>query len=540
VIRLRGAEGALVNRAGLRLVALLAAVYLALAMGTGSTGVSSPRLIAGPMAWLLSASKDLGPAHKDAISLAASLHRSARPDALIGWTQRHHLNVQWQPGADWAYIEGTPASLGSAFDVAIHDYRSRSGEIFYAAAEQPSIPAALTGEVSELGTILGYQLMHRAQPPNIPLDVPRGGLKPPALLRTYNAEPLARDGFTGQGQTVVFFEIDGYKQTDLDQWADKLGSPRFTPVLIGGQPGKVLGETEMDLEVVHAIVPDAKLVVVNALAFGGSTSYAQAGQMYQLADRQFPGAVWSTSLGIGCDRMATAADLAPVESAVQIAESHGTSAFMSSGDSGGLECADFNGDWSTPPGEKDQGINAVGSVPAMTDVGGTTLSTDANGVWVSEASWFDSPMSQGTGGGVSRLFPRPPWQNTVSSAWDSTHRLTPDVAADADPYSGVSILVDGHWMAGGGTSQSAPIWAGLTVLVNQFLSANGGQPVGNINPVLYQVAAGAARPAFHDVVMGGNAVHIAVPGYDLVTGLGTPDTDNLAHDILDVQKGVRQ
>jgi kumamolisin len=78
------------------------------------------------------------------------------------------------------------------------------------------------------------------------------------------------------------------------------------------------------------------------------------------------------------------------------------------------------------------------------------------------------------------------------------------------------------------------------VLVNQFLKANGGQPVGNINPVLYQVAAGAARPAFHDVVTGGNAVHIAVPGYDLVTGLGTPDIDNLAHDILDIQKGARQ
>ncbi|UMB67462.1 S53 family peptidase [Mycobacterium paraterrae] len=524
----------------LRAVAVVSALYVALTMTTGSAGVRNPHLVAGPMAWLLNASTDLGPAHRDGISLAVSLRHPMHPDALTGWTQRHHLDLQWQPGADWAYIEGTPAALGSALDVAIHDYRSRSGEVFYAAAQQPSIPTSLTAEVRELGTILGYQLMHRALPPNIPVDVPRGGLKPPALLRTYNAEPLVRDGFTGKGQTVVFFEIDGFKQGDLDQWADKLGSPRFTPVLIGGQPGKVLGETEMDLEVVHAIVPDAKLVVVNALAFGGSTSYAQAGQMYQLADRQFPGAVWSTSLGIGCDRMATAADLAPVESAVQIAESHGTSAFMSSGDSGGLECADFNGDWSTPPGEKDQGINAVGSVPAMTDVGGTTLSTDANGVWVSEASWFDSPMSQGTGGGVSRLFPRPSWQSTVSSAWDSTHRLTPDVAADADPYSGVSILIDGHWMAGGGTSQSAPIWAGLTVLINQFLAANGGQPVGNINPVLYQVAASATRPAFHDVVTGGNAVHIAVPGYDLVTGLGTPDTDSLAHDILDIQKGARQ
>ncbi|WP_292989135.1 S53 family peptidase [Mycobacterium sp.] len=547
MIRLSRSAGAPVNlvnrfagRVGPRLTALSVVVYLVLAIGAGPVTATYPRVISGPMTWLLSASSDLGPAHQQRITLAASLQHAARPDTLIGWTQHHHLDVRWQPGASWAYIEGRPADLGTAFDVAVHDYRSRSGQVFYAAAQEPSIPAALTGEVSELGSILGYQLMHRAQPPHIPTDVPRGGLRPPALLRTYNAEPLARSGFTGTGQTIVFFEIDGFKQADLDQWADKLGSPRFTPVLIGGQPGKVLGETEMDLEVVHAIAPDAKLVVVNALAFGGSTSYAQAGQMYQLADRQFPGAVWSTSLGIGCDRMATAADLAPVQAAVQIAESHGTSAFMSSGDSGGLECADFNGDWSTPPGENDQGVNAVGSVPAMTDVGGTTLSTDAAGAWVSEASWFDSPMSQGTGGGVSRLFPRPSWQKSVSSAWDSTHRLTPDVAADADPYSGVSILVDGRWMAGGGTSQSAPIWAALTALINQFLQANGGQAVGDINPLLYRVAAGAARPAFHDVVIGGNAVHIAVPGYDLVTGLGTPDTDNLAHDILDIQKGAPQ
>jgi kumamolisin len=526
----------------LRLCALLVTVYLALTLGVrtfAAEASGNAKLISGPAAWLLNASKDLGPAHVEHISVAAALQRPGRPGTLIGWAQRHHLGVQWQSGADWAYIDGRPADIGSALHVAIHDYRSRSGQIFYAAAQQPSIPSPLRDEVSELGSILGYQLMHRAKPSTIPVDVPRGGLIPPALLRTYNAEPLARSRFTGKGQTVVFFEIDGYKQADLDRWADKLGSPRFTPELIGGQPGKVLGETEMDLEVVHAIVPDARLVVVNALAFGGSTSYAQAGQMYQLADRQFPGAVWSTSLGIGCDRMARAADLAPVESAVQIAESHGTSAFMSSGDSAGLECAEFNGDWSTPPGENDQGINAVGSVPAMTDVGGTTLSTDARGVWVSEATWFDSPMSQGTGGGVSRLFSRPPWQSTVSSAWDTTHRLTPDVAADADPYSGVSILIDGQWMAGGGTSQAAPIWAALTVLVNQYLSANGGHPVGNINPVLYQVAASGARPAFHDIVAGGNAVHIAVPGYDLVTGLGTPDADNLAHDILDIQKGGR-
>jgi kumamolisin len=525
------------------LLAVIATGLLVLAFGLRSAAPARSSdeqpLITGPVAWLLAASTDLGPARSTRISVAAALHRSDRPQALIGWATDRRLTVHWEPGADWAYIQGAPADAAVALNVTVHDYRSRSGQVFYASAREPLIPTAIRGEVSELGRILGYRQMHRAKPPNVPLDVPRGGLAPPELLRTYNADPLAAAGITGKGQTIVFFEIDGYRQSDLDYWADKSHLSRFAPVLIGGQPAKPSGETMMDLEVAHAIAPDAKLVVVNAFAFGGSTDFAQAGQMYQLMDRQFPGAVWSTSLGIGCDRIAKAADLAPVEFAVQVAESHGTSAFMSSGDTAGLECKSFNGDWSTPPDESDQGLNAVGSVPAMTDVGGTTLTTDASGTWISEASWFDSPVSQGTGGGVSRLFSRPNWQDTVSSAWDSTHRLTPDVAAVADPFSGVKIYMDGNWLTGGGTSQSAPIWAALTVLMNQFLLQNGGHPIGNMNPLLYRVAARAARPGFHDVIVGGNAIYDAVPGYDLVTGLGTPNTDNLVRDILDIQNGGR-
>lgn len=522
-------------------LALIATGLLALGFGLSSAAPNRSSdeqpAVTGPVAWLLSASTDLGPGRRKQISVAAELRSSARPQTLFEWATDRHLTVHWEPGADWAYIEGTPADVAGALKVAVHDYRSRSGQVFYAAAREPSIPAPIRAEVSELGRILGYQLIHRATPPNIPLDVPKGGLTPPELLRTYDADQLAATGITGKGQTIVFFEIDGYRQSDLDYWADKAGLSRFAPVVIGGQPAKPSGETTMDLEVAHAIAPDAKLVVVNAFAFGGSTDYAQAGQMYQLTDRQFPGAVWSTSLGIGCDRIAKAADLAPVEFAVQVAESHGTSAFMSSGDTAGLECKSFNGDWSTPPDESDQGLNAVGSVPAMTDVGGTTLTTDASGAWISEASWFDSPMSQGTGGGVSRLFSRPAWQHAVSSAWDSTHRLTPDVAAVADPFSGVKIYRDGDWYTGGGTSQSAPIWAALTALMNQFLVQNGGHPIGNMNPLLYRVAPNAARPGFHDVIVGGNAIYEAVPGYDLVTGLGTPDTDNLVRDILDIQNG---
>jgi kumamolisin len=120
---------------------------------------------------------------------------------------------------------------------------------------------------------------------------------------------------------------------------------------------------------------------------------------------------------------------------------------------------------------------------------------------------------------------------------DSEHRLTPDVSAVADPFTGVRIVFDGHPRIGAGTSQSAPIWAAMTVLMNQYLRANGGAPLGDLHPLLYRVAAGANLPGFRDVSLGANAVDVSVPGYDLVTGLGSPNVANLAHNFLELQKG---
>jgi len=90
-------------------------------------------------------------------------------------------------------------------------------------------------------------------------------------------------------------------------------------------------------------------------------------------------------------------------------------------------------------------------------------------------------------------------------------------------------------IVGGGTSLSAPLWAGIAAVVNQFLTEKGQASLGNLNPLLYRVAQGARLPAFQDVVRGGNAVDNAGPGYDLVTGLGTPNADNLAKTLLVAQ-----
>jgi kumamolisin len=62
--------------------------------------------------------------------------------------------------------------------------------------------------------------------------------------------------------------------------------------------------------------------------------------------------------------------------------------------------------------------------------------------------------------------------------------------------------------------------------------------LGDINPLLYRVAKGANSPGFRDVTLGGNAVDVATPGYDLATGLGSPNVEQLARDFLDIQKGV--
>jgi kumamolisin len=168
----------------------------------------------------------------------------------------------------------------------------------------------------------------------------------------------------------------------------------------------------------------------------------------------------------------------------------------------------------------------------MTAVGGTTLSTDSKGRWLAEQSWYDVPLTQGTAGGVSQLFGRPSWQNVSSSAGPADRRLVPDVAAVADPFTGVKFVFRQGVVVGGGTSQAAPVWAGLAAVINQLLNERALAPLGDFNPLLYEVAKGSAVPGFRDIEFGGNAISPGSSGYDMVTGLGSPNIENLVKNIL--------
>jgi kumamolisin len=492
--------------------------------------------IDGPYADLLASSTDLGPAGDEHVQLTAALHESSRPDRLIEWCRDHGMSVRWRDGDRWAILEGPATSVAAAFGIDVHDYRGQRGQLFYAAPQQPAVPAPVQAEVAELGRVLSYTPHRESRPAMPPAEVPDHGLTPSAVLRTYNIAPLREAGNSGQGSTVVVFAFDGFNQADLDAYSAMFNLPAFTPEVIGGQPSAPRGEATMDLEVIHAIAPDAKKVLVNARpTVEGAGAYQKIAQMMEDTDRRYPGAIWSFSIGWGCDKLITAADLVPVRAALAKAQANGTTAFDASGDLAGLECKGGD-EWNSPPHADNVGLDAVASMPEMTNVGGTTLSTDDSGGWLAEQAWFDAPLSQGTAGGASALYDRPAWQGLMTFNPDTKKRLTPDISAVADPFTGLKIVFDQQVVVGGGTSQAAPLWAGIAAVMNQYLSENGGRQLGDLNPLLYRVAEGSRLPAFRDIVLGGNAVASAGPGYDLVTGLGTPDVDNLVRNILVLQK----
>jgi kumamolisin len=167
-----------------------------------------------------------------------------------------------------------------------------------------------------------------------------------------------------------------------------------------------------------------------------------------------------------------------------------------------------------------QHVDFPASAPHALACGGTTLQIQ-NGQIASETVWNELATGHGaTGGGVSVEFTPPPsYQNAVNPTNVDTRqpgRGVPDVCGDADPETGYQVLVDGQPQSIGGTSAVAPLWAGLTALMNESL----GRPVGFLQPLLY---ASAAQAGFHDVTQGDNPAYTAGPGWDPCTGLGSPN-----------------
>ena len=185
-------------------------------------------------------------------------------------------------------------------------------------------------------------------------------------------------------------------------------------------------------------------------------------------------------------------------------------------------------------------MDLPGSDPLALAVGGTTLrASGATGAYVGETGWNILPQPgepRATGGGFSRLFPRPAYQDGVAGI--GAARGAPDVAADADPDTGMALTLERRRTGqrphrAGGDSAAAPLWAAVIALADQYA----GRELGFVNPAIYRIGRSASyHQAFHDVTTGSNTVtqaagtitgYRAAPGWDPVTGWGSPDAQVL-------------
>lgn len=350
---------------------------------------------------------------------------------------------------------------------------------------------------------------------------------PRAYQVAYGVAPLLSHGIDGRGETVVIPELAGVASAmdirkDLAVFDREFGLPAARLHIVNtlaksATPYLDSQEEVTDTEMVHAIAPGATIdvVLVPLKTRAGIVAAATKVIMEGVA---LHAAVVSISASRG-EHLVTSAAVAGLNAALEQARAQHVTVVASSGDTGAI--ADDG-----PPRQ----VSLPASDPLVLAVGGSALSAAPGGAYQGEMAWNEG--SDASGGGYSILFPRPSYQDGIPRA--GATRGVPDVGANADPATAMAeAYSDGESRPASGTSAATPLWAGLIALADQ----EAGRHLGFVNPAIYQIARGPAyHQAFHDVVTGDNSVlwptglylgYTAAPGWDPVTGWGSPDAQYL-------------
>ena len=325
----------------------------------------------------------------------------------------------------------------------------------------------------------------------------------------------------GAGQTVALIELGGgYRTADLQSYFSGLGIktlPSVTAVSVDGaqnqpvgDPNSADGEVLLDIEVVGAIAPGARIAVYFAPNTDQGFLDAITTAVHDTVRKP---SVVSISWG-GPESSWTAQALTAFDQAFQDAGLLGVTVCCASGDNGSSDGATDGA----------AHVDFPASSPHVLACGGTRLESSKNKI-TKEVVWNQGASNGASGGGVSETFPLPSYQASakVPVSVNPSHfkgRGVPDVAGDADPATGYQIFVDGRSGVFGGTSAVAPLWAALIALMNQ----QRGTPAGFLNTTLYGAA---PEKALHDITSGNNGAYSAGKGWDACTGLGSPDGQKL-------------
>ncbi len=330
-----------------------------------------------------------------------------------------------------------------------------------------------------------------------------------AIVNAYD-DPALVDSTSAGFATSDLAEFDKYFGLPNPPSFEKYGETGSTTTLpAASPPGTYDVETALDVESAHVMAPDASIDLVEA-----TTSFFQT------------------------DMVAAIQEAASLPNVSVLSLSYGYPELPGS--------TNFNADFTTPAGHQgvtfvvatsDTGSFGVGGVnpfsgqpaflPNVVSVGGTSLATSPN------APTLETAWQQG-GGGISKYIPEPSYQDAVQ---DTGKRTAPDVSMDADPSFGGVAVYDSYgfgtqdpWNQIGGTSLATPLWAGLIAVADQGRVAAGGSTLDGPSqtlPALYNLP----YQDFNDILAGDNEGFGATPGYDEVTGLGSPRANLLVPDL---------
>jgi subtilase family serine protease len=571
---------------------------------------------------------------------------------ITSWLKSQGFKIERVARArNWIAFSGNAAQIQNAFQTEIHRYNVE-GEMHFANATAPAIPAGLRGIVTGLGGLHDFRprprgIKRNAQARPYYNSSSFGDLIAPGDVATiYDLNALYAAGIDGTGQKIAIAGQTDIYLADIADFRTGFGlSPiscttgstglitacntsNFQYVLVGTDPGSPssgdLGEADLDIEWSGAVARNAQIIFVN-----GETARGAFDAYYDAIDNQ-RAPVISLSYGVCEQQNAAAGSMAGDEAELKKGNSFGITIVNSTGDVGVAECEN-NGSTIATTGlavsypASSQYVTGVGGtalpvadLPSNPTFWGTTNGTDGGTAlsYIPEQPWNDdleffqfctaNPTDSfctsnhitseataqaaigigSSGGGASNCattngsgvctspFPQPSWQ-TVTISGQASARFSPDVSLMASPNfpgyifctqlselgdSGTGSSCAPGGTAGitnalglnnpsiiGGTSVSAPVFAGIVALLDQSMASSG---LGNVNPMLYRLAA-TAPSAFHDITSGNNTVsctpntpsgqpaaiqcpssgsfgYSARTGYDLVTGLGSVDTNNLA------------
>jgi kumamolisin len=485
-------------------------------------------------------------------------NHGANPDdvkAIEGFARHFHLTVQKVlPIERTVIVRGTSANQARAFGVELrmhqfadgHTYRGREGKIL--------IPI----ELKELVTgVFGLDNRRVAWPHvqftrRLTAAGANGSFQTPGPIKAYYSNQLARlynfpSNVDGAGQTIGLVELGGgFRKQDIAAYLTAAGVNSAPQIVVGkvacgatnapdpDSPAQPDVEVLLDMEVISAVAPGAKLVVY--FVKDGSDQQCLRGVSAAVHDASADCSVISLSWG-GPEYESGGGLLGRMQKQFQdhvnevlASAAHlGITVCVSSGDNASA-CMPL--DDPDRPWDGRAHVSFPASSPYVLACGGTHVLTESTS-GLEEETWHPEP-NVGTGGGVSRYFTLPSYQQPVVSQRavnpaGGTGRGVPDVAADAAQESGYHVVVDGMSFPDpahdlppiGGTSAAAPLWAGLIALLNQSLSTR----LGFVNPLLYQLP--ASSEAFRDITEGNNGDYQAGPGWDPCTGLGSPNGQKL-------------